>query len=202
MQELPSPLPRTSGFRPRYHESLQRICCTSVREEPVLAEFLKAHGDYALALRYVQLRLSLWMNRQVASPEFVPPPQLEELINDVLLLHQWRPIPARNMELPGLPGDQPGYVQPAPKKPAPQSSSGQAANPPIGDNGRSMHVTNTTYHQDMKEYKDGGLSLCDVREKAIAANKPIPLNDKGTEVCLSYHVTGFCFANCNRKEDH
>jgi hypothetical protein len=41
-----------------------------------------------------------------------------------------------------------------------------------------------------------------VRDKAKEANKPVPKNDNNTEFCLSYHVLGFCWENCGRKEDH
>jgi hypothetical protein len=41
-----------------------------------------------------------------------------------------------------------------------------------------------------------------IRDTSRAAGKPVPHSNTGTEMCLSYHVLGFCWHNCNRAEDH
>ena len=63
-------------------------------------------------------------------------------------------------------------------------------------------VTNVSNNPAFKEFKERGLPLNTVRETAAAAGKYIPKNAAGTEMCLSYHVSGFCSGNCSRPEGH
>jgi hypothetical protein len=51
-------------------------------------------------------------------------------------------------------------------------------------------------------FRQLGLSLTMVRDKAREANRNVPVNDDGTEFCLSYHVLGFCWEGCTRLQDH
>lgn len=63
-------------------------------------------------------------------------------------------------------------------------------------------MNNNHYSEDFAPFKALGLPLKAVRDKARDAGKPVPNNDSGTEFCLPYHVLGFCWDNCGRKEDH
>jgi hypothetical protein len=68
--------------------------------------------------------------------------------------------------------------------------------------GRGTRVTNTNTGPNYTGFRQEGLALATVRDNARAAGKPVPKNDKGTEFCLSYHVLGFCWEGCSRREDH
>ena len=53
-----------------------------------------------------------------------------------------------------------------------------------------------------KRHKTLGLGLKDVRTATATAGKQVPRNNNNTEFCLCFHIMGFCWSNCNRKEDH
>jgi hypothetical protein len=36
----------------------------------------------------------------------------------------------------------------------------------------------------------------EVMSRAIAAGHPLPKNDSGLDMCITFHVKGFCNANC------
>ena len=75
--------------------------------------------------------------------------------------------------------------------------------PSAGTGAGRERVTSSNYlGGDFATFKNSGLSMRVIREAAIAANKPVPTNNKGTEMCLSCHVLGFCWNNCHRAEDH
>ena len=42
----------------------------------------------------------------------------------------------------------------------------------------------------------------DVITRAAAAGHPLPKNDRGGDMCITFHVKGFCNANCRRSADH
>lgn len=41
-----------------------------------------------------------------------------------------------------------------------------------------------------------------VRDVLRRTTQAVPTNDKGTSMCISYHVKGVCNANCSRVQDH
>jgi hypothetical protein len=47
--------------------------------------------DIAMAMRWIQLRQPMWINRQRSSPAQVPVPQFEELVTLIMLSDQWHP---------------------------------------------------------------------------------------------------------------
>ena len=63
-------------------------------------------------------------------------------------------------------------------------------------------VTNNNYDPAMQSYKDSGVNLATAQDHAKQASDSIPANSQGTEMCLSYHVLGFCWSNCSRVQDH
>ena len=73
---------------------------------------------------------------------------------------------------------------------------------PQHDTGRGARVNNGAYDTRLQEFRDKNLSLSVVRDAAREAGHPVIVNQAGTESCLSYHVLGFCWANCSRQEDH
>jgi hypothetical protein len=91
-----------------------------------------------------------------------------------------------------------------PPAPTPvQARSPTGPTPPVTA-GRTAgtRITNANYHSDFAEFRTLNLTLKKVRERASAKNLPIPQNGQATEMCLSYHVQGFCWDNCSRLQDH
>lgn len=168
--------------------------------ETRLAEHLRPH-QMPLVVRWCQLRFSHWFTDQTREPGCIPVPQFSTLITKILLEEQWEPVlPAKYRVFPnqmgggGLPRAPPARA-PAPAQAPPQ---GRGERVP----GRGERVNNSTFVPRFQEFRDLGLPLATVRSKATEANKPVPTNASGTEFCLSYHVLGFCWANCGRIEDH
>jgi hypothetical protein len=153
-------------------------------------------------VRWVQIRISLWFKNQYLSTSFVPPPDFRELINAIQELRAWEPT---------LPPQLMAKKTPSLGLPDAQVPSGDRTPPgdrnPTGDRnpagGARERILNTQFQADKYDrYKSLGLSIRAVREAAIAAGKPVPTNGKGTDFCLCFHVLGFCWQNCSRKEDH
>jgi hypothetical protein len=180
-----------------------------VGREARIAENLRPH-QMALVVRWLQLRFSHWFTDQLREPVRVEIPEFNQLITQILLEVQWEPaLPGKyqlfvplGRETPALRG------APAPRPPAtpPRTPAGTprgpVAPPPPPPPGRGIRINNTAYDARFGQFRDLGLSLTSVRDNARDANKPVLLNHAGTEFCLSYHVLGFCWANCNRIEDH
>jgi hypothetical protein len=68
--------------------------------------------------------------------------------------------------------------------------------------GRGKRCSNNSYQADYTSFKELGLPIKEVRDKARAAGKHVPNNSQGVEFCLSYHVLGFCWNNCGKAGDH
>jgi hypothetical protein len=159
----------------------------------------------AKMVRWVQIKVSRWFTRQYNSPAPIDAPNFVELIDAIEEMRTWEPpIPLRYMAItpqprrtPGTPsGSNPSGIRTPAPAPAPYTS----ANP---TEGRRERITNTTYKAPhFEQFKELGLSMRTVRDAAREAGKPVPTNTAGTECCLSYHVLGFCWENCGRKEDH
>ena len=172
-----------------------------VDQEMNLMPLLETPEDCALALRHTQIRISTWLNEQVLSASTVEPPRFTELIHGILLRQQWRPLSAG----PNIPAPR----TPATPTPTPPVRGTPPAAPPVTPSpapapapSARERVANVQHKPVFSEFKNLGIPLRTVREAAAAANKPVPKNAKGTEYCLSWHVGGFCFTNCGRKEDH
>lgn len=171
------------------------------RHEMTIARQLELlpHGP-TLALRWIQLRMSNWFTTQISVVGAHHPPNYTDLIEKILHHEHWVPqlpigyLPSpATPRLPSSPGT-PSQISPGgPRPPAP-------APPAAGSRGERN--ANQDYKSQFQQFKDMGLSLKTVRDKAKAANKPVPQNATGTEMCLSYHISGFCWSNCSRKEDH
>ena len=148
-------------------------------------EHLQGATDYIMALRHTQIRASNWFNTQIASPELVPVPDFACLVRQILHREQWRPMQAptnfARQEAP-LPGRAPV----APQRTPPLTM------PPATPEGCCECVTNVTYKRDFTEFKEKEIPNKTVCEAAAAAGKQIPSNAWGTEMCLSYHISGFC----------
>jgi hypothetical protein len=178
--------------------------------EARLSENLHMH-QFVLVLRWLQIRFSTWFTDQHREPVHISVPDFTVLITKLLYEEAWEPtLPSRYQAIvPGLFGHPAPAPAPAPRTPATPArrAPGAPSNPapapaPAAAGGRGARVSNTTAHAAFTPFRQLNLPLGTVREKAKEANKPMPTNDMQTEFCLSYHVPGFCWENCGRKEDH
>jgi hypothetical protein len=157
-------------------------------------------------MRWVQIRISNWFTDQVQSTERVKTPDFTDLITRIKNREHWEPgmPPGIGYQMPTFqypPFPVPGPQHPVP--PVPPARIPQPAPAPVASGQtRGNRITNNQYDAEYAVFKELGLPIKDVRDKAKAKNKDIPKNSNGTEFCLSYHVLGFCWDNCNRKEDH
>ena len=146
----------------------------------------------AQIIRWLQLRISNWFNNQQLSPAQIPPPSLTALFDLIENEEPWKPA------IPGLPNQVPA-AQPSAAPPA----AGDIRPPaPTTAASSRTRVANNDYDPAMQSYKDSGVNLGTARDHAKQASDPIPTNSQGTEMCLSYHVLGFCWSNCSRVQDH
>ena len=136
-------------------------------------------------VRWVQLRISNWFNRQSLTPARVPAPKLLLLFDHIENEEPWKP------NVPGMSAPPAQVTTYPPGAPTTREREGDRT-----------RVANNEYDATFQPYKDGTITLGQAREKARAANSPIPTNRHGTEMCLSYHVLGFCWSNCTRAQDH
>jgi hypothetical protein len=53
-------------------------------------------------------------------------------------------------------------------------------------------------------FKDrtGGLSMKMIVKNAKDAGNPVPKNDSGEEMCVTFHCMAVCNNNCSRRWDH
>jgi hypothetical protein len=189
-------------------QAYDRFLTAFLRDEHYIATVLPRMAFPGQLVRHTQIRISNWFTMQVQQPERVPVPDLSEMLTKIRNQETWAPrMPASyDYQTPGH-----GPVRFAPSAPTPSTPVASPPTPVTGPSqvpspapgpGRGTRVNNPSYHADFLNFKTLGLPLKQVRDKAIAASKPIPKNNKNTEHCLSFHVNGFCWDNCSRKEDH
>jgi hypothetical protein len=179
-----------------------------VAREARLSENLEIH-QFVLVLRWLQLRMSAWFTDQHRDPVHVNVPEFTKLITKIVYGEAWEPklppkyqsiTPARGGGPPtnsGTPATAPRRT-PAATAPAPAPAAAQGP----AQAARGARVPNNAADAAFSPFRLLGLALATVRDKAKEASKPVPQNDSNTDFCLSYHVLGFCWENCGRKEDH
>jgi hypothetical protein len=189
-------------------QAYDRFLTAFLRDEHYIATVLPRMALPGQLVRHTQLRISNWFTMQVQQPERIPVPDLAEMLTKIRHQEPWAPrMPpsydyqtTMNGPVRFAPTTQAPTVPNVPPPP-PVAVPSQAAIPGSAP-GRGTRVNNPSYHADFLNFKTLGLPLKQIRDKAIAASKPIPKNTKNTEHCLSFHVNGFCWDNCSRKEDH
>jgi hypothetical protein len=143
---------------------------------------------------WVANRSAAWFHSQYQSTFQLEPPNYMELIQKISVKDDWEPyIPARY-----LPRQQPAARPPtgAPAGANPSGSGGAAAG------GSRDRVTNPSVDPVFANRTSDGVSIGDARRRGEEIGRPIPKTSNGTEVCLSYHILGFCWSTCNRKSTH
>ena len=152
---------------------------------------------HALILRYVQVRLSTWWDKQWVRERPLATPNLVGLFDKIRLREQWEiPLPPNyaehfNPARAPRPAPTPGL----PPQPAPPI----APNPPSRDSG-GMVINSGHNLQAFQRFID--LRMADgqritARRARRHANNEIPSN-----MCVAYHVVGRCNENCSRNADH
>lgn len=138
-------------------------------------------SDYPKVLRWLQTRTSRWIQRQHHSMSRIQVPSLTDLIDHIEFGDPWAPtLPQRYLKGSRDSGDKP--------------STNNSRN--------NERLSNNQYDPAYEPFRAMGLSLKLVRDGAKAKDIPIPKNDNNQEMCLSYHVLGTCWSNCQRVEDH
>ena len=147
-------------------------------------------------LRYVQIGCHTYFEAQPFSASTIPPPDFADLPHRINMGIPWAPT---------MPADSAGRHN---------AGAGQQATPragpsnPITSTNNSRYATDRTkvlnlnYDSTYATHKGGGVQLKEARENGRTLSKYIPQNSDGTEMCLSWHILGFCYDNCARKQDH
>jgi hypothetical protein len=172
--------------------------------EPMLENYvppaptLKAHVP-ALIVRWVQLRISRWIDVQLLSATAVPTPILGTLFDKMFVGEHWMPTlpaaywtPAGNQQQPQPQQQQQQQLPPPPP--------GQDAAPPAADN----RITNERFNPIFQEFRDvAAIKTRQIYQRAAAAGVDLPTRaSDGRERCLAFHLKGMCNLRCGRAYDH
>jgi hypothetical protein len=157
----------------------------------------------ALVQHWCKLKFAYYVEHQWNSDGPVSVPDFVSLWEKIATGEQWEsplpeqylaPLPGPTVPRPGPSGPSPA-PSPAPGRPAP------APGPPAAP--VSTAVVNLNYNATkFASFKELGLLIRDVITRAAAAGHPLPKNDRGEDMCVTFHVKGFCNANCRRNADH
>ena len=146
-------------------------------------------------VRYVQIRASNWFNLQVNSTVAIPPPEYSDMIARIRNQDMsWEPLIPRRYLPPSPPTKPPGTKNPAPE--------GGTTPQKEASNNQRERILNKEYDKTYQPFKDKGFSLQQVRAHGRTENDPVPPNDDGVEMCICFHVLGYCWTNCKRLGDH
>jgi hypothetical protein len=58
------------------------------------------------------------------------------------------------------------------------------------------------YKEVFTPYRRTGERVRDIVKQVITNNQPVPLNDAGNPMCVSYHVKGICNTRCGHATEH
>jgi len=59
-----------------------------------------------------------------------------------------------------------------------------------------------SYDTEYLTFRDSGVTPSVARDNGRATNTPVPASNTGGEMCISWHILGFCWGNCSRINDH
>jgi hypothetical protein len=170
-----------------------------------------------LAVRWVQLRISLWFAQQAMENAALEAPDFVELLNQIHLRMPWEPTfpshfyDSRAATQPAvgapavahLPGTSPAPLATESGPAAgvmPMSPVTTTATPTIRNRGAQERKA-TPINPKFQRFIAMNLRVRDVLQRAGTTNR-VPNNSAGVEMCLSYHMKGNCNVNCARKGDH
>jgi hypothetical protein len=160
-----------------------------------------------LAVRWVQLRISLWFAQQAMMNDALEAPDFAELLNQIRLHMHWEPaMPSHYYNTRTMaPNSTTTTILTTNKLPEPTTTAmttttTAASLPPAKSRGSVIRKASPIIPA-LQKFVDMNLRVRDVLVRAGAANR-IPTNNAGVEMCLSYHLKGMCNTNCARSADH
>jgi hypothetical protein len=159
-----------------------------------------------LACQQFRMYFNLWVQQQRETPAAVPFPHDVHAIWAKITLGDptWeKPLPA--VYVRSQPRE-PAYEAPAGGTPSGGHSQGSSSGggskdrAPAGEGRQTVHV-NMHPNAILTKFKDikGSRSFKSLIE---VADHPVPPNDMGVPMCLSFHVLGMCNSRCGRAKDH
>jgi len=161
----------------------------------------------ALVQHWCKLKFAYYVDQQWITDSTVSPPDFEALWEKIATGEPWEsPLPAQYLAplpvpTPARPGGPNPSPSPAPVRPLPARPTPGTPSTPAGPT--SAVVTNGNYNATkFSSYKDLGLMVREVIARAEASGNPLPKNDRGQDMCITFHVKGFCNSNCRRNGDH
>jgi hypothetical protein len=153
-----------------------------IGRETKLNELLEMR-QFPLVMRWLQMRFSMWFTDQHREPIQVHVPEFEVLIKHIIFGEAWEPIlpPQYQAILPmlgGYPTPTVPQVPTPPVRPPVAPAPGPPrppvpAVPPLGGQ-RGETLNNNEYDEVFLPFRALQLPLVSVRDKAKAANKPVP----------------------------
>mgnify|MGYP000181859540 CR=1 FL=1 len=156
----------------------------------------------ALVQHWCKLKFGYFVDMQWSSNAAVRVPDFGALWEKIATGEQWEsPLP--NQYLSPLPAPR---VSPGSGTPAltPTITPVVPGTTPGRTGGAvSTQVVNLNYNATkFASFKELGLMVRDVITRAETAGHPLPKNDRGLDMCVTFHVKGFCNSNCRRHADH
>jgi hypothetical protein len=165
-----------------------------------------------LAVRWVQLRISVWFAQQAMENAALEAPNFVDLLNQIQLHMPWEPtFPAHFYDTRAM--APPAAVVPATNLTTALATTTAIAGLTTGTTppepteiatirGRGAMVRkDQPVNPKFQKFLDMNLRVRDVLQRAGTTNR-VPKNSAGVEMCLSYHMKGTCNANCARNGDH
>ena len=161
------------------------------RSPPMAAQFLRS----------VQLQLGVYFQSvdtmNSAEARLVPPPNFVDLLVSIRV-QSW--VPPIMPQVPALPiapvPAAPSAGPPLPRVPtAAAPPSAQAPAPAVP----AERIVNPAVNPEIKAAMEG--RTFQIRDLFSATVRP-PTTSSGQPICCSYHLRGFCFANCRRSNTH
>ena len=140
-------------------------------------------------LRDIQLTMGEYMRKLLAGEAGIPTPDYAS-VHRLAMHRQWSflaPIPARYL----------AEVPPASPAPPTYGGGGAGLAGGGGDDAADRAVTNPNVNRVWKRKYDD----CDAQIRQLRQKNP-PKDSDNTEVCLSWHLRGQCYANCQRRSTH
>jgi hypothetical protein len=187
----------------------------STSQQYLLGVYTQQPGMFpTLAVRWVQLWISLWFAQQALENAPLEVPNFAELLNHIRLHMPWEPsLPSQyyNTRTISTQAVTLQHVVPTTTSSGipgathdtgtgPKAATIITAPPTIKTRGTIVRKT-TPINPAFQKFVDVNLRVRDVLQRAGPSNR-VPNNSGGVEMCLSYHMKGVCNSNCARHLDH
>jgi hypothetical protein len=183
----------------------------STSQQYLLGVYTQQPGMFpTLAVRWVQLRISLWLAQQAMENAPLEVPNFAELLNHIRLHTQWEPsLPPQYYNTRSPTTQQVAALQPVSLPVVPGATRTAVVAPTITTSiapptikARGTIVRKSApINPAFQKFVDMNLRVRDALQRAGPTNR-VPTNNDGTEMCLSYHMKGVCNSNCSRHQDH